>query len=94
MKDINKRQRAEGRGQKFTCSNEDLYPKEISSGGQRFEETSLLRPQKDNPSASCLLTEGLSSEVSSEVYTPRPAFQGASLVNKQNLVTATLVSAK
>ncbi len=80
MKDINKRQRAEGRGQKFTYSDGDLDSKGISL--------------KDNPSASCLLTEGLSSEVSSEVYTPRPAFQGASLVNKQNLVTATLVSAK
>ncbi len=60
--------------QKFTCSNEDLYSKEISSGGQRFEVSSKLRPQKDNPSASCLLP---------------PAFQGASLVNKQNIVIAT-----
>ena len=61
MKDINKRQRAEGRGQKFTCSDGDLDPKRISL--------------KDNPpSASCLLP---------------PAFQGVSLVNKQNIVTAT-----
>ncbi len=54
---IKKRQKFKGRGRKglvriqVNGSDGDLDPQGVSSGNQRFEVSSKLRPQKDNPSA-------------------------------------------